>query len=57
MKRTQGISDQEFAIEIVGRDSPFVALVGEHGEFLQLYDKRRILAGLKNFLVKPVQAT
>ena len=54
-KRPAGISDREFAIEIVGRDLPFVALVGEQGEFRELYDKQRLFETFKKRLVKPTQ--
>jgi hypothetical protein len=45
-----GISDQDFVFEILRRDSQFVALVGDNGEFKELYDKRRILEEVKNRL-------
>ena len=46
-----GISDNDFVFEIMKRDSQFVALVGDNGEFRELYDKRRILDEIKNRLV------
>jgi hypothetical protein len=49
-RRPDRMSEQDFVVEIIGRDSPFVALVGEQGEFLQLYDKRRIFERVKNRL-------
>jgi hypothetical protein len=52
-RRPEGMSDQDFAFNIIGRDSPFVALVGEQGEFRQLYDKQRIFDRVKNHLVEP----
>ena len=53
-KRPEGMSDIEFAIEIVRRDSPFVAVVGEQGEFRELYDKQRLFEKVKNRLVEPL---
>lgn len=46
-----GISDNDFVFEIMKRDSQFVALVGDQGEFRELYDKRRILDEIKNRLL------
>lgn len=54
-KRPEGMSDRKFAIEIVGRNSPFVALVGEQGEFRELYDKQCLFERFKNRLVEPAQ--
>jgi hypothetical protein len=41
-RRPDDMSDSDFAIEIAMRDSPFVVLTGPQGEFLELYDRRRI---------------
>lgn len=50
LKRPTGMSEEDFAFEVMARDSPFVALVSEQGEFLQLYDKRRIFEHVRNRL-------
>ena len=44
------ISRNDLPFEIMRRDSPFVALIGEHGEFRELYDKQRIFEEVKNRL-------
>lgn len=50
IRQREGVSDEDFAFEVIGRDAPFVALVSDSGAFLSLYDKRRLLEGVKNRL-------
>jgi hypothetical protein len=49
-RRPNGMSDQDFVVEIIRRDSQFVALIGDQGEFRQLYDKQRIFDRVENRL-------
>jgi hypothetical protein len=47
MRRAAAPADDALVLDILGRNSPFVALVDDSDTFLQLYDKRRIFERVK----------